>query len=52
LDFVFDKNRLNVAISRAKALATVVANQGLQQCAVKSLEQMKKVGFFCKLQEI
>ena len=50
LDFVFDKNRLNVAISRAQALAIVVANQGLEQCAVNSLEQMEKVGFFCKLQ--
>jgi superfamily I DNA and/or RNA helicase len=50
LDFVFDMNRLNVAISRAQALAIVVANQDLEQCAVKSLEQMEKVGFFCKLQ--
>jgi hypothetical protein len=52
LDFVFDMNRLNVAISRAQALAIVVANQGLEQCSVKSLAQMEKVGFFCKLQSI
>ena len=51
LDFVFDINRLNVAISRAQALAIVVANQGLEQCSVNSLRQMEKVGFFCKLQE-
>ena len=50
LDFVFDMHRLNVAISRAQALAIVVANEGLEQCAVKSLGQMEKVGFFCKLQ--
>jgi len=49
LDFVFDINRLNVAISRAKALAIVVANQGLEHCAVTSLAQMEKVGMFCKL---
>jgi superfamily I DNA and/or RNA helicase len=49
LDFVFDMHRLNVAISRAQALAIVAANEGLEQCAVKSLEQMEKVGFFCKL---
>ena len=50
LDFVFDMNRLNVVTSRAQALAIVVANQDLEQCAVNSLEQMKKVRFFCKLQ--
>ena len=43
LDFVFDMNRLNVAISRAQALAIVVAKKGLEQCAVKSLGQMEKV---------
>ena len=52
LDVVFDMHRLNVAISRAQALAIVVANEGLEQCAVKSLEQMEKVGGFCKLQKM
>jgi predicted RecB family nuclease len=51
LDFIFDKNRLNVAISRAKALAIVVANKGLNDCAVTNLAQMEKVGFFCKMLE-
>jgi uncharacterized protein len=51
LDFIFDKNRLNVAISRAKALAIVVANQGLNDCAVNSLVQMEKVGLFCRLMQ-
>lgn len=49
LDFVFDINRLNVAISRAQALAIVVANEGLEQCKVNSLAQMAKVGLFCRL---
>lgn len=49
LDFIFNKNRLNVAISRAKALAIVVANEGLNDCAVTSLAQMEKVGLYCKL---
>jgi uncharacterized protein len=49
LDFVFNINRLNVAVSRAQALAIIVANQDLEQCSVHSLEQMKKVGFFCRL---
>lgn len=49
LDFVFDINRLNVAISRAKALAIVVANENIHQCTVTSLEQMKKAGFYTSL---
>ena len=49
LDFVFDINRLNVAVSRAQALAIIVANEGLEQCKVNSLEQMAKVGLFCRL---
>ena len=49
LDFIFDKNRLNVAISRAKALAILVANSGLHNCPVNNLKQMEKVGLFCRL---
>ncbi|MCO4756300.1 MAG: hypothetical protein KC478_17605, partial [Bacteriovoracaceae bacterium] len=49
LDFVFDINRLNVAVSRAQALAVIVANEGLEQCHVNSLGQMGKVGFFYRL---
>jgi predicted RecB family nuclease len=51
LDFVFDINRLNVAVSRAQALAIVVANEGLAHCNVNRLEQMAKVGLFYKLTE-
>ena len=50
LDFVFDINRLNVAVSRAKALAIIVANDGLEECQVNSLQQMERVGFYLKLQ--
>jgi uncharacterized protein len=42
-------NRLNVAVSRAQALAIIVANEGLKQCHVNSLGQMEKVGFFITL---
>ena len=52
LDFVFDINRLNVAVSRAKALAIIVANKGLEECEVNSLEQMERVGFYLKLQNL
>jgi len=49
LDFIFDINRLNVAISRAKALAIIVANAGLEQCKINNIEQMGKVSFFNRL---
>jgi len=49
LDFIFDINRLNVAVSRAQALAIIVGNEGLEQCQVSSFGQMEKVGFFIKL---
>ncbi len=49
LDFIFDINRLNVAVSRAQALAVIVSNEGIEQCNVSSLGQMEKVGFFVSL---
>jgi superfamily I DNA and/or RNA helicase len=49
LDFIFDINRLNVAVSRAQALAIIVANNDLIKSSANSLEQMSKVGFFIKL---
>jgi uncharacterized protein len=49
LDFLFDINRLNVAVSRAQALAVIVVNPGLEKCKVNSMEQMEKASFFCRL---
>ena len=49
LDFVFDINRLNVAISRAQALAIVVSKEGLHLCDVTNFRQIEKVNFFCRL---
>ena len=51
VDFVFDINRLNVAVSRAQALAVIVASEGLEKAHVNSLKQMERVGFFTKLTE-
>jgi len=48
LDFVFDKNRLNVAISRAKALVLLVASPQLLSAPVNNIEQMEKVGTFIR----
>lgn len=49
IEFLFSKNRLNVAISRAQALAIVVANPKLATTAVTRLEQMEQVSFFAEL---
>jgi uncharacterized protein len=42
IDFIFDLNRLNVAISRAKALAIIVASPNLKNGPINHVAQMKK----------
>jgi len=49
--FLFNKNRLNVALSRAKALAIVVGHPGLADTACSSLGQVKSLNFFNKIVE-
>jgi uncharacterized protein len=49
LDFLFSKNRLNVAISRAETLAIVVANPALSNANCTSVEQMQLVNLFCRI---
>lgn len=49
IDFLFSKNRMNVAISRAQALAIVVGNPKLAQTSVNSLKQMEQINFFCDI---
>ncbi|MFK7732902.1 MAG: TM0106 family RecB-like putative nuclease [Pseudomonadales bacterium] len=51
LDFLFDNQRLNVAISRAQCLAFVVANPALALTSVGSVQQMKQVDLFCALMQ-
>ena len=46
IDFLFDKNRINVAISRAQTLAIVVTNPNLSNISVNSVEQLKKASLF------
>ncbi len=43
IDFLFDPNRLNVALSRAQTLAIVVGNPALGQTQVNHVDQLKKV---------
>ena len=49
LDFLFSKNRLNVAVSRAKCLALVVASPGLQCVDCGTVEEMKLLSFYARL---
>lgn len=51
MDFLFNRNRLNVAISRAKSLAFVVGSPELLKTSCTSLKQMKLVSFFCQIAE-
>ena len=52
IDFLFHKNRLNVAISRAQSLAFVVGNPALARTEVQTLEQMTQVNLFARLCEL
>lgn len=49
LEFLFDRNRLNVAVSRAQTLAIVVGHPNLQLTPVNSIDQMEAVNLFCAL---
>ncbi|HGF0804634.1 TPA: DEAD/DEAH box helicase, partial [Legionella pneumophila] len=46
IDFLFDKHRINVAISRAQSLAIVVGNPELCAVTVNRVEQLKLVNLF------
>jgi predicted RecB family nuclease len=46
IDFLFDKHRINVAISRAQSLAIVVASPQIKNTSVNSAEQLKLVNLF------
>ncbi len=48
IEFLFSKNRLNVAISRAQCLAIIIANPKLLEVPCKTIEQMKMVNSFCR----
>ena len=47
IEFLYDKNRLNVAISRAKCLALVVASPALMHLKRNMPEQMELVNTLC-----
>ena len=51
LAFIIDRNRVNVAVSRAQCLAVVVADPRIAGTTAKSLEDMKLLNLLCKLNE-
>lgn len=49
LAFILDRNRINVAISRAKCLAVIVADPRIASATTASIDEMKLLNVFCKL---
>lgn len=49
IEFLYSKNRLNVAISRAKGLAILIANPALMEISCKTPEQMALVNTLCSV---
>jgi superfamily I DNA and/or RNA helicase len=52
LDFLYSRNRLNVAVSRARCLAYVVASPRLLEVNCKTVDQMRLVNALCRFAEV
>jgi predicted RecB family nuclease len=52
MDFLYSRNRLNVAVSRARAIAVVIASPRLLEANCRTPEQMKLVNALCRLVEV
>jgi uncharacterized protein len=51
-DFLYSGNRLNVAVSRARGLAVLLATPALLRVACRTPEQMRLVSALCRLVEV
>jgi hypothetical protein len=51
MEFLYSKNRLNVAISRARCTAVVIANPALMAIGCRTPEQMALVNTLCWVAE-
>lgn len=51
MEFLYSRNRLNVAVSRAQCLAIVVLNPRLLEAPCGTVEQMRLVNVFCRLEQ-
>jgi uncharacterized protein len=52
LEFIFNLNRLNVAISRGRALSILVASPRLLDAECRNAEQVRLVNALCRLVEV
>lgn len=51
LDFLFNKNSINVAVSRTQCMAVIVYSPTLLNTAVGNINQMEIINLFCRLVE-
>ena len=51
IEFLFSKNRLNVAISRARCLAVIVASPALLEIPCRTVEELELVNTLCHARE-
>ena len=49
LSFILDPNRLNVAISRAQALAVIVGDPRIALSPARSTDEMRCLNLYCRL---
>jgi len=52
LEFLFSRNRLNVAVSRAMCLAMIVASPRLLESRARTIEQMRLINALCRFVEM
>ena len=52
VEFLYSRNRLNVAVSRARCIAVLVANPKLLTIRCRTVEQMRLVNALCLLDEM
>jgi uncharacterized protein len=52
MDFLYSRNRLNVATSRARGIAIVVASPDLLRVRARTPEQMRLANAFCRFAEL
>ncbi|MBA3235003.1 MAG: TM0106 family RecB-like putative nuclease, partial [Chloroflexi bacterium] len=52
MDFLYSRNRLNVAVSRARGIVILVANPGLLDAACRTPDQLRMVNALCRLVEV
>ena len=52
MDFLYSRNRLNVATSRARCVAVVVASPDLFRVRARTPEQMRLANAFCRFVEL